>query len=72
MNLTKTINNIKVLKKTIRNYDTLINNLPGIVYRCKNNRNWEMEYISKGCQYITGYSAEEFINGTINFKDITL
>ena len=72
MNLTKTINNIKVLKKTIRNYDTLINNLPGIVYRCKNNRNWEMEYISKGCQYITGYSAEEFINGTINFTDITL
>jgi PAS domain S-box-containing protein len=64
--------NTKVLKETIRKYDTLINNLPGTVYRCKNNRNWDMEYISHGCLDLTGYGSEEFLNGGMNFFAITL
>ena len=64
--------NTTVLKETIRKYDALINNLPGIVYRCKNNRNWDMEYISGGGVHLTGYSAEEFLSGEVHFMDITL
>lgn len=60
------------LKETIRKYDALINNLPGTVYRCKNNRNWVMEFISEQCEYLTGYTADEFLNGKVHFTDIIL
>ncbi|MFD0986967.1 PAS domain-containing protein [Methyloligella solikamskensis] len=45
-----------------RTVETLINNLPGFVYRCRNNRQWTMEYMSKGCERLTGYPTEALIN----------
>jgi len=45
-----------------RTLDTLINNLPGLVYRCRNDRQWTMEYMSKGCEVLTGYPPEALIN----------
>jgi len=50
---------------------TMINNLPGFIYRCANDPNWTMIYISEGCQQITGYSPDDFIdNKTLAFNDI--
>lgn len=51
---------------------TLINNLPGFVYRMHNDKNWTTAYISETCKNITGYSSENFISGTPNFNDIIL
>ncbi len=45
-----------------RRLSTLINNLQGIAYRCKNDGNWTMEYMSAGIKEITGYNAEDIIN----------
>jgi len=45
-----------------RTLETLINHLPGLVYRCRNNRQWTMEYMSKGCEVLTGYPPEALIN----------
>jgi len=45
-----------------RIYETLLNNLPGFTYRCQNDENWTMIYISSGCEEITGYLPEDFIN----------
>lgn len=45
-----------------RTLETLINNLPGLVYRCRNNRQWTMEYMSGGCEPLTGYPPEALIN----------
>jgi len=53
-----------------RRLTTLITNISGMVYRCKNNKNWTMEFISPGAQNLTGYTPEEFINGKIHFSDI--
>ena len=54
-----------------REYKTLINNLPGFVYRCLNDENWTMSYISSGCKELTGYPQEDFINNkNIAFNDI--
>ena len=54
-----------------RIYKTLINNLPGFTYRCQNDKNWTMIYISSGCEEITGYLPEDFINNkNITFNDI--
>ncbi len=50
---------------------TLIGNLPGFVYRCANDHDWTMEFISDGCQAVTGYSPEDFIhNRKIAYNDI--
>ncbi|MFD1553358.1 hypothetical protein DNU06_06750 [Putridiphycobacter roseus] len=55
-----------------RKFNTLINNLHGIVYRCHNNRNWEMQYINDSCSLITGYPAQEFIDKNIHFGQLIL
>ena len=50
---------------------TMINNLPGFIYRCANDPQWTMIYISEGCQQITGYTPDDFIgNKTLAFNDI--
>jgi PAS domain S-box-containing protein len=59
------------IKERERVYATLLINLPGFVYRCRNDRNWTMEFISNGCEEITGYKPDEFINNrVIAFNDI--
>ena len=44
-----------------RRLQTLIANLPGIAYRCRNDTDWTMEFLSDGCRDITGYAAVELI-----------
>ncbi|NDV16222.1 PAS domain S-box protein [Muricauda sp. TY007] len=43
-----------------RKLRTLVENLPGIVFRCKNDKNRTMQFISDGCKWITGYWPKEF------------
>jgi len=54
-----------------RKFETLVNNLPGFVYRCANDKDWTMAYISEGCYAITGYTPDDFINNkTLSFNDV--
>jgi len=63
----------EILKERERTYRTLIENLPGFAYRCNNDKNWTMNFISSGCEDVTGYSPEDFINNrNITFNDIIL
>ena len=56
-----------------RIHRTLINNIPGFAYRCNNDTNWTMLYISSGCEKITGYTPDDFIdNKSLAFNDIIL
>ena len=50
---------------------TLIGNLDGVVYRCRDDAHWTMEFISAGCERLTGYTPQELIgNRDISFNDL--
>ena len=52
-----------------RRLDTLINNLPGLVYRCRAEKGWPMESVEGECESLTGYTSAEIECGEISFGD---
>ncbi|MDK2126036.1 ATP-binding protein [Parachitinimonas caeni] len=46
-------------------FRSLVANIPGIVYRCANDAEWTMHYLSPAVQRMTGYPAEDFIGNRI-------
>ena len=75
--VTKQIGDTVELKKRVAISEELlssiVDNLSGAVYRCKNDENWTMEYLSQGCYELTGYDPEEIINNSkISFGNLVL
>jgi len=59
------------LKESERRLSTLMGNLPGMAYRCGNDRDRTIEFASDGCCSLTGYLPEDLIgNRKISFADI--
>ena len=48
-------------RESQRQLTTLIGNLPGFVYRCRNDHGWIFEYLSEGVSDLTGYTVEEYL-----------
>ncbi|HSR62790.1 MAG TPA: PAS domain S-box protein, partial [Gammaproteobacteria bacterium] len=51
------------LREEQRKLSTLISNMPGMVYRCKNDPDWTLEFASKNIEELSGYSLEDFYSG---------
>ena len=62
----------KALRESERSKAVLIENIPGIAYRCAMDTNWSMQYVSEGCVELTGYTPHDFVNGDINYNDLIL
>lgn len=61
------------LRESQRQLATLISSLPGMVYRCKPDENWTMEFVSEGAQALTEYAPEDLIgNRKIAFAQLIL
>jgi two-component system, cell cycle sensor histidine kinase and response regulator CckA len=58
------------LREQERRQLTLISNLPGIAYRCLNDRDYTIEFISTGFRDMTGYSPEQVMSGEITYADL--
>ena len=51
----------------------LIDSLPGMAFRRRNDAELGMDFISQGCLGLTGYSAEELLSGgRLSFNDLVL
>ncbi len=59
------------LREHQRRLSTLLGNLPGMAYRCKNDRAWTMELVSEGADALTGYRPEELMgNARVAYGDL--
>lgn len=50
------------LEEKNRQLSTLFDNLPGLVYRCLDNKNWTMKLVSDGCKELMRYRPEELVD----------
>ncbi|MCD6234560.1 MAG: PAS domain S-box protein [Candidatus Marinimicrobia bacterium] len=58
------------IRESERMLNTLIGNLPGMVYRCKNKPGWPMEFVSPGSIKLTGYPPEDFYVRSTLYNEI--
>lgn len=53
---------IKSDEEIVKFLDSIVENAPGVVYRCKNDDAWTMLFINDQIETISGYPKEDFIN----------
>ncbi|MBF0454575.1 MAG: PAS domain S-box protein [Magnetococcales bacterium] len=59
------------LKESEENYRSLVDNVPGAVYRCAVDQDWTIFFISGAIFDLTGYPAEAFVNNqSLSFASI--
>ena len=64
---------IAALRESERMMSTLLANLPGVAYRCRNDSNWSMVFLSQGCRTVTGYEPVELLgNASLSYEDVIL
>lgn len=60
----------EAIRESRRSHDTLIRNLPGAAYRCRNDDDWTMEFISDGVEPLSGYEAADLMNGVVSWNSL--
>ena len=51
-------------------FRNLAENIPGVIYLCRNDERYTMTYISAGVEELTGYSSKEFIADKISLSEL--
>lgn len=60
------------LEKSQQALSRLLANLRGIAYRCKFDKDWTMEFLSQGCEEMTGFRDRDFYDGLITWGHLIL
>ncbi len=61
----------EITRAHYRGLENLVGQLPGMLYRCRNDRHWTMEYVSVGSAVLCGYQPDEIINNhSVAFADL--
>lgn len=56
-------------RESRRMLSALIDNLPGMVYRCGIEEGWPAEFISEGGKELTGYEPEDLLEGVVSMEE---
>ena len=54
-------------KRIQRRFQTLIDEIPGIVYQCRNEPGWPMLFVGGQSEELTGYSSETIESGAVSW-----
>lgn len=64
----------QAIEKTIREKDqqirSMMNNIPGVTFRCNLDAHWSMRLISNAVTTMTGWEAEDFLHGSVHFSQL--
>ena len=59
----------RVAAERKRRLETLVSNLPGLVYRCRDEPGWPMDEVGGECESLSGYPASAFESGTVSWGE---
>ena len=63
----------KKLQERQRELTSLMDNLPGMAFRCKYDEYWTMIFMSQACRDLTGYSTQDILwNKRLSYQDLIL
>jgi len=69
-NITQRKKAIDELAESERNKSILLSNMPGVAFRCANDANYTVTFISDSCYDLTGYTAEELHSMKPSYNDL--
>lgn len=67
---TQSMQTNEALRESQRRLLTLLSNLPGMAYRCRNDKQWTMEFVSEGVEELTGYTWLELTSNEPCYGDL--
>jgi len=65
VDITKRVKALEDLRVSEERFRTLLSNIPGAMYRCDLDSDWDMEFISDNIEAISGYPASDFIRSRV-------
>ena len=52
-----------------RRLETIISNVPGLIYRCRNEPGWPMDEVAGECEKLAGYSPDTIESGAVSWGE---
>jgi diguanylate cyclase (GGDEF)-like protein/PAS domain S-box-containing protein len=65
VDITESVRTTEALSMSEERFRTLLLNIPGAMYRCAAQSDWEMEFISDNIETMSGYPASDFIKSRV-------
>lgn len=60
----------KQLQESEHKFRLLAENIPGVIYLCRNDATYSMIYLNEEVKTLTGYSSTDFLDNKINFVQL--